>query len=115
VLVKAKFRCRIASKVEMSHPGAVVRLGADLSPGGVATATQTPTGGKSCSKTPTLESLGGGRRSAQAASLRTAAFISSSVKLLGLFLPISARFIRGFAPEFVLEGMCPQRRSSRWA
>ena len=30
------------------HPKAVESLGADLSPGGVATATQTPTGGKSC-------------------------------------------------------------------
>jgi len=31
----------------MSHLKAVVSLGEDLSPGGVATATQTPTGGKS--------------------------------------------------------------------
>jgi len=29
------------------HPKAVESLGADLSPGGVATATQTPTGGVS--------------------------------------------------------------------
>ena len=55
--VKAKFRCRIASQIEMSHRGAVVTPGAGLSPGGVATATQTPTGGKSCSKAPTMESL----------------------------------------------------------
>ena len=52
---------------------------------------------------------------AQAACLLTASFMSSSVNLLGLFLPISARLRRGFAPEFVRDGMLAQRRSSRCA
>ena len=38
--------------------------------------------------------------------------MSSSVNLLGPFLPIPVRFSRGFAPEFVREGMCPQRSTS---
>ena len=40
--VKAKFRCRMASKVEMSHLEAVVSLDADFIPQRRATARQTP-------------------------------------------------------------------------